>query len=234
MSGLLAEQPRNRAVGFMGGTFDPIHHGHLRCALEIKELLALDEMRLIPCGDPYHRSAESLPAAVRVRLLEAALAGSRLLKLDRREIERIGPSYSHDTLLSLRGELGEQAALCMVVGSDAYQELDRWHRWEALLDLGHLLVIERPGWQPQERPALKALRARCETDRIDWLRNRPAGAMLFLSLPQLDISSTRIRALIAAGRSPDYLLPEVVWQMIRQQQLYGYRSTDTDNSPDER
>lgn len=231
MSATQTEQSLNRIIGFIGGTFDPVHHGHLRCALEIKELLALDEMRLIPCGDPYHRTADCSPAAVRVHLLEAALAGQQLLKLDKRELARAGPSYSYDTLLSLRAELGAQTSLCMVVGSDAYQELDRWHRWEELLDLGHLLVVERPGWQPVERSVLKALRARCEIDSAELLRSRPAGAILFLSLPLLDISSTRIRALIAAGRSPDYLLPEPTWQLIRQLHLYGYPSTDMVNAP---
>lgn len=210
-----------RPIGLFGGTFDPVHYGHLRPALEMREALALAEVRFIPAGVPPHRDPPAASAAQRTAMLELALQGQPGLCVDRRELERPGPSYMVDTLTSLRAELGD-TPLCLLLGSDAYLGLASWHRWQELIELAHLVVMHRPGWSPTQAGAGAPARllAQRGTDDATALTRHPAGAVLLRAVTQLDISATAVRALIGAGHDPRYLLPDAVRDYIRAQGLY--------------
>ncbi len=207
-------------IGVLGGTFNPIHHGHLRSALELVERLELEHLRLIPCARPPHREAPDCSARQRAAMVELAVAGEPRLRCDRRELERAGLSYTVDTLASLRGELGGERPLCLVLGFDAVATLDSWHRWQALLDYAHLVIIARPGWALPQHGAVAEWLGRHRVTEPAELRQRPAGAVLTLALRPLAIASTDIRALLAEGRSPRFLLPEPVLDYIETHQLY--------------
>lgn len=210
-----------RPIGILGGTFDPVHIGHLRSALELLETLALAEVRLIPCGHPPHRNPPHASAAARRAMLDLAVAGQPGLRVDSRELERPGPSYMVDTLASLRDEVGA-TPLCLLLGSDAFLGLPRWHRWQELLQLAHLVVMHRPGWTLEtslEAPLAQLVTAR-RVATVAALAAQPAGSLLLAPVTPLDISASAIRALVAAGRSPRYLLPDGVWDYIRDQGLY--------------
>jgi nicotinate-nucleotide adenylyltransferase len=210
-------------IGVFGGTFDPIHFGHLRPALEVFEALGLREMRMLPSRVPAHRDAPCAGAEQRLAMLRLALAGQSSLVVDTRELERGGPSYMVDTLTSLRAEIGAEP-LCLVIGADAYLALDTWHRWRELPELAHIVVAHRPGRRLEEAdgsPALHELFRGRRAQLPAELCTRPAGLLWLQPVTQLDISATRIRGLAAAGRSPRYLLPDNVLAYIREQRLYS-------------
>jgi nicotinate-nucleotide adenylyltransferase len=206
-------------IGVLGGTFDPVHFGHLRSALELLEQLSLAKIRFIPCRQPPHRDAPIASPKQRLTLLQLALVGEARFILDERELARPGPSYMVDTLASLRAEQGD-TPLCLILGSDAFGGLTRWHRWVELIELAHLLIMKRPGEPlPQEGRLGELL----ETRRIRHpaqLRQQVAGFILPVKVTQLAISATQIRALIKAGQSPRYLLPDAVWDYIQERRLY--------------
>lgn len=206
-------------IGIFGGTFDPIHFGHLRCALEIAEQLQLREVRMLPCGQPPHRDAPQATAAQRRRAVELALQGQSLLRMDSRELERPGPSYMVDTLAALRAEVGTQS-VCLILGQDAFNGLASWHAWEQLPGLAHLVVISRPGVERPMLGPIAELIAQRAVDNADALRAQPAGAILFCQVTALDISASDIRARLANGRSPQYLLPDAVLEYLVQEAVY--------------
>src|SRR5690606_23896384 len=140
----LAHRNGGSLVGVFGGTFDPVHVGHLRIALELLERTGLREVRFVPAARPPHRAAPETPAAVRLSMLEAAVAGEPRFIVDRRELDRPGPSYTVDTLESLAEDFPD-ATLCLLLGMDAFAGLPGWHRWTALLELAHIVVADRPG-----------------------------------------------------------------------------------------
>ncbi len=207
-------------LGVYGGTFDPVHFGHLRTAFEVAETLGLERVHMIPCHVPPHRGEPTASPAQRRDMMALALAGQSRLVLDTRELDRPGPSYMVDTLASLRSEFGEDVPLCLILGRDALAGLPGWHRWRRLTELAHLVVMARPQ-APGRLPAdLEAhLAGREARDRRE-LAGAPAGRLLSCSVTQLDISSTHIRALLRGGRSPRYLLPDPVLDVILQQGLY--------------
>jgi nicotinate-nucleotide adenylyltransferase len=209
----------SRLVGVLGGTFDPIHFGHLRPALELLETLELGEIRFVPCRIPAHRAAPSITAEQRLELVRLATAEQPGFAADDRELRRAGPSYMVDTLASLREEVGD-TPLCLIVGTDAFRELHTWRRWQELTDLAHIVVMRRPGPSQPLPPPLDAFATpRVVCDSLA-LRERPAGGILFQAITQLDISATQIRALLARGQSPRYLLPEAVLAYIQDRGLY--------------
>ncbi|MEQ6343014.1 MAG: nicotinate-nucleotide adenylyltransferase [Gammaproteobacteria bacterium] len=207
-------------IGIFGGTFDPIHIGHLRPVLEVLQDLALDEVRLIPCHVPPHRPAPVASTMQRLAMLEAAIQGESGLRVDDRELRRTGPSYTVDTLTSLRAELGS-APLCLLLGMDAFTGLNTWHRWRELIQLAHLIVMRRPGSLPPAQGEVAALLAERCTDNTALLHSCPAGHILLKEVTQLDISATRIRTLAKEGKSARYLLPDGVWDMIKKERIYS-------------
>lgn len=214
-------------VAVLGGTFNPIHNGHLRSALELVELLGLERLHLMPCANPPHRQAPGCPAESRADMVELAVAREPQLICDRRELGRSGPSWTVDSLAGLRAEYGPGRSLGLVMGCDALLGLERWHRWRALLDFAHIIVIARPGWHLPGAGTVSAWLAEHRMADASALRERPAGGVLVLELRPLAISSTEIRALCRAGRSARYLLPEPVLDYIETHELY--RGTADDN-----
>ena len=211
-------------IGILGGTFDPVHLGHLRPALEIRELLRCDEVRLVVSARPPHREPPVASALQRLAMLRAALQGVDGLRADDRELRRAGPSYTVDTLQSLRDELGATTPLALIIGMDAFLGLESWHEWQRLAALSHLVVTHRPGWSLQQLGAsseLLQLVAERAVDDPGALRHRAAGHLVFQPVTQLEISATQVRALISARKDIHYLVPEHVRQLIETQTIYG-------------
>ncbi len=215
-------EPLAAPIGIFGGTFDPIHFGHLRSALELFEQLALQRLHLVPSAVPPHRDAPHATPEQRLAMLQLAVKGQPGFIVDEREIERSGPSYMVDTLDSLRAEVG-QTPLCLILGVDAFLGVPDWHHWRRLLDLAHIVVAHRPGWSMNEMSLSPTLRQVVREHRLNdvaALRTQSAGRVLLQGVTQLDVSATDIRARIAAGKSANYLLPAAVWQYIQEQDLY--------------
>ena len=215
-----------KAVGLFGGTFDPVHFGHLRSALELKEQLGLESVYLLPCHIPPHRGEPHASAEQRRTMLELAIAGEPELLLDGRELERPGPSYMVETLQLLRRQHGVSRPLCLIIGADAFLGLPNWYHWQELVQLAHIVVAHRPGWLLDEAVLEAPLRELLHQHRLfeaQQLGDSPAGGVLFQAVTQLAISASEIRQRIADGGSANYLLPQPVWDYIRQQNLY-YRS----------
>jgi len=206
-------------IGVLGGTFDPVHHGHLRLAMEVVEALGLRELRLIPANTPPHRAQPLAGPEDRLAMLEAAVAGTPVLQVDRRELDRPGPSYTVDTLASLREE-DPRVPVCLCLGMDAFGSLATWHRWKDLQSFAHLVVARRPGGHMPTGGPVAALLAHGRVEDPGELRTRPAGGVILVDVPALDISATRIRALLAAGHDPRWLLPDTVLAVIRKRGLY--------------
>lgn len=204
-------------IGVYGGTFNPVHFGHLRTALEVKELFNLDQLRLIPCRLPAHRDEPEAPAELRLQMLEAAIADTPGFYVDRRELERSGPSYMVDTLQSLRAELDRDTPLLLFIGADAFAGLERWHEWQRLFDFAHVVVMTRPGFVSDVLPTFLQQRLAKQPEQ---LHRRASGCLYFQEVTALAISATAIRQLLAAGRSPQFLLPDRVIALIRRHQLY--------------
>lgn len=206
-------------IGIFGGTFDPIHFGHLRTAFELLQRLRLAQMRIIPAGDPPHRDAPLVSAEMRLELVRAAIADQPGFVLDDREVRRRGPSYSVLTLSELRAE-HPQRPLCLAVGMDAFLGLPQWHRWQELFELAHVIVAHRPGWRAPDAGELGRLMAERGTHDVDTLHGTPAGRIMVLPVTQLEISSTELRAILADGRDPRYLIPDAVRRLIRDSGCY--------------
>ena len=210
-----------QAIGVLGGTFDPVHHGHLRVALELLELLQLDSVRLVPVGSPAHRSQPIASATQRLRMLEAAVADEPRLAVDAREVERAGPSYTVETLASLREEL-PQASLSLVMGMDQFRVLHKWHRWTELCDFAHLCVVQRPGTDAPHTPETAELLSERQVMDPRLLHTAKNGYVFMGTVPVLDISSTNIRGLLERGMSPRFLLTERVMKIIDDECIYGF------------
>lgn len=210
-----------RATAVFGGTFDPVHYGHLRAAAEVSELLQVDDFRLLPAGQPPHRDHTEAEAYHRLAMLELALAPYPDLTVDEREVRREGPSYMVETLASIRAEVGE-APIMLCLGQDAANSLNRWHRWRELFELAHLVVMKRPRSRPRYPEELSELVSKRRVRRTAALMNSPAGRVRYLEVTQLAISSTDIREQLASGRDPRFLLPATVLAYIRKHGLYGH------------
>lgn len=207
-------------IGMLGGTFDPIHYGHLRPAQEAAARLGLAELRLVPAATPPHRRQPVAEAAQRLRMVELAVTEFPGFTADDREIRRGGPSYTVPTLESLRAEIGA-TPLCLLIGSDAFRDIESWHRWQRLPELAHLVVLDRPGFPAPPAAALADWARERVALAPEELRMRPAGRLLFLAVTPLDISATRIRAAIARGEAPPAgWLPAPVWDYIRRNGIY--------------
>lgn len=217
-----------RPVGLFGGTFDPVHLGHLRLAEEAAEALGLAGIRWIPAGQPRHREAPRVTPQHRLAMVQLATAGNPLFSVDPAEAESGEASYTVPTLERLRAAIGMERPLVLLVGADAFGGLSNWHRWQELLSLAHVAVAHRPGFPLDEAslpPVLASLyRARRRTSP-DALGTAPAGVIAPFAMTQLAISATQIRALLANGQSPRYLLPDAVIEYIALHHLYQTPTT---------
>lgn len=213
-------------IGLLGGTFDPVHFGHLRLGEEMREALELDELRLLPAAQPPHRPLPVADARTRLQLLQLAVDGVPGFCVDARELQRPGPSYTVDSLRLLRADY-PAASLVWILGADAFNGFTRWHDWPGILEHAHLAVASRPGSRI-EGEAARLLAERGVA--ADALRERRAGGIVPVEITALDISATRLRALIARGASTRFLLPEAVREQIHQQGLYP-RAAPTDGAP---
>ncbi len=206
-------------IGIYGGTFDPVHYGHLRTAWEVAEQLGLTRMLMLPARTPPHRDAPSADAMQRSAMLALALRGQDRLTIDDRELRREGPSYMVDTLRSLREEFPSDS-LCLVLGCDAFNGLESWHEWEMLTELAHIVVMTRPDCVLPEEGAVARMLAEKRVKKVGQLAAANAGHVLLCEVRELAISASAIRDIIGAGGDPRYLLPNSVWEFIQAQELY--------------
>jgi nicotinate-nucleotide adenylyltransferase len=217
----VSQQP----IGILGGTFDPIHNGHLRLAQEALEQCNLAAVRIIPAGIPPHRNEPHTSTQHRLEMARLAVQDNAAFMLDEREIHRDGPSYTVDTLASLRRELGTQQPLCLLMGGDAFLQLDTWHEWQKLFELAHIVVMQRNG-KPLGNAILVADAALCAEYQARLapapraLHEAAAGAILALDMPTLEISATGIRSRCVQDRSLRYLVPDAVAGYIQSHHLY--------------
>ncbi len=213
------------AIGLFGGTFDPVHFGHLRLATELAEAFRLEKVVFIPAGLPYHRGRTAHASAEeRLTMLKLAIARDPRFDLDERELRRDGATYSYDTLAAIRAERGPEQPLVFLAGSDAFARIDTWHRWAELFELAHFAVAIRgddsawstrgPGAFPREVwPRI--------TLNLREMLSAPAGKVMTFAMTPLAISSTTIRALVAEGSSIRYLAPDPVVEFVRSHGIYS-------------
>lgn len=211
-------------IGIFGGTFDPIHYGHLRTAFELWQSLRLAQVRFLATGDPPHRDASLAPPELRLQMVQAAIAGQKAFVADDREMRRAGLSYSVDTLLDLRRDYPERS-LCLLLGMDAFLGMPHWHRWREIFELAHVVVAHRPGWKAPITGPLGEVMVDRGTGSVRDLHAAPAGRVYVHAVTQLEISSTELRQLIVAGRDLRYLVPDAVRELIMGSGCYARRSS---------
>lgn len=213
-------------IGILGGTFDPIHYGHLRPAQQVFHALGLEKIHFVPAANPPHRRTPVASCRHRLRMVELALAGRSGLCVDDREARRQGPSYTVITLESLQADF-EPQPLCLLMGMDAFRGIELWYQWERLLQLAHIVVMQRPGWptpQSDEELPLWARGSVCD-DRQQLVRKKN-GLIVFQSVVPQDISASDVRAMIAKRKSAQEMLPDPVWAYICNNHLYGYSNQE--------
>jgi nicotinate-nucleotide adenylyltransferase len=208
-------------IGVFGGTFNPIHHGHLRIAQEITEAVNLSQVKFIPSANPPHKTQPQVSAKQRAEMVQLAIQDNPLFSLDTRELGRTGPSYTIDTLKSLRSEHSE-ATFCLMIGTDAFAHFDQWHDWQSILNYCHLILVPRPNTTSTLtfNPTLTAVLAQHGTQDMAQLHQHKYGCILRQTVTALDISSSHIRTLIAQHKSPIYLTPRPVLHYLQQYHLY--------------
>ncbi|MEM8497302.1 MAG: nicotinate-nucleotide adenylyltransferase [Pseudomonadota bacterium] len=209
-----------KAIGVFGGSFDPIHFGHLRAALELALTFGLQSVRLVPNHQPPHRASANVSAQHRVAMLELALRQCEQLQLDTRELNRAGPSYTFDTLRSMRKEFGGTTPIIFGLGADAFENISGWYRADELLDLASIAVLSRPGTDVDTIALQELPFAASWVSQPHALLHKPAGLLYKLEMTPLAISSTGIREQIARGWASDFLLPEKVCRYIERHELY--------------
>ena len=212
----------NEALGILGGTFDPIHFGHLRLAEECADSLRLNQVRLVPAGKPWQRSGLIAPIEHRIEMARLGVESNPRFEVDPREAERAGPTYTVDTLASFRHEFGPAKPLAMIVGSDQFLNLPTWNRWQKLFELAHIAVARRAN-EPFDLAELPAALAAMVTQRLTNDRSaltEPAGRVFSIEMTPLRISSSQIRTLARTRVSARYLLPTRVYEYILEHELY--------------
>lgn len=202
---------KQSVTGIYGGTFDPVHIGHMRTAVEMLEQLRLTELRFIPSARPPHKQTNVAPFDFRLKMLEQAIhnAGFPAFVLDAREAGRRGPSYTVDTLQELK-QAFPATRLVLIMGMDAWLTLPQWHRWQVILDLAHIAVLRRPGTLAEPPKELRDIMWRCRTDHPEHLHHTDHGLLYFADVTQFGISSSMVRSSLAADRSIRYLVPEAI------------------------
>jgi len=213
--------PPSHTIGVMGGTFDPIHYGHLRLAEEMADAIGLDQVVFVPAGQPPHRQPPQLSASHRLAMVRRAVEGNPRFAVDDREANSPEPSYSVNTLTALRAERGPEQALWMLLGADAFHGLPHWHQWQQLFELTNIAVATRPGSADVATENLpEPLKSAVAKRQVAEAGAGPAGAVLLRQMTPLDISATAIRATLARRGSVRYLLPDAVLNYIDEHQLY--------------
>lgn len=208
-------------IGILGGTFNPIHYGHLRIAQETAEAFALSQVKFLPAAKPPLKTEPNVSAKQRAEMVQLAIAANPLFRLDSRELDRNGPSYTIVTLESLRAE-HPQDALCLIIGTDAFAHFDQWHRWQQILDYCHLIVVSRPPVADLDlRKPLRTLLQTHQTHDTTQLSQHTHGLIAMHTVTALDISSSQIRNLVRSHQNPAYLCPEIVISYIQAHQLYA-------------
>ncbi len=218
-------------IGILGGTFDPIHHGHLRLAQEALEQCGLAAVSFIPSGTPPHRDAPLASPQQRLDMVRLALHDNPAFILDEREVHRTDPCYTVDTLTALRAELGAMRPLCLLMGGDAFLKLHTWHDWKRLFELAHIVVMQRAACPSTKgRPFGNVINEADAALRNEYharlapssraLRDAPAGGVFVADMPALEISATDIRRRCAEERDARYLLPNAVVNYIQSHHLY--------------
>ncbi|MDG6779096.1 nicotinate-nucleotide adenylyltransferase [Thiomicrorhabdus sp. zzn3] len=202
-------------IGINGGTFDPIHFGHLRPALEVMERLNLEQVRFVPCYQPVHRGQPTVSAQQRCEMIELAIAPQPRFCLDTIEIDRGGPSYMVETLAELKQRFPDKG-LVLIMGSDAFAKFHTWHQWQRILELANIAVTHRPG---------EAVPLYCEAGQILSAHHvkrftQPSGQIVDVPVTQLDLSSTAVRSYLQQGWPVDYLMPAKVIRYIEKHHLY--------------
>jgi nicotinate-nucleotide adenylyltransferase len=206
-------------LALFGGTFDPVHYGHLRCADEVRKKLGLINLHLLPAGTPPHRATPLASVSQRLQMLQLALVEFPSLLLDDRETRRAGPSYMVDTLKELREEFPGRPVL-LLIGQDAANHLDTWFEWESLFGLAHIVIMARPGSRREYRREItNQIDARLVSDARQ-LRRVEAGRVLAVEVTPIDISATAIKNLIQLGQLPRSMLPDSVLEYIDENHLY--------------
>ncbi len=211
------------AIGILGGTFNPVHYGHLRMAQELAESLNLDTVRFIPAANPPHKDAPAISAEQRAAMVQLAIANNSRFVFDDRELHRAGASYTLDTLHSLRDELGKDVSITLFMGSDAFTKFDTWHRWQEIIELCHIALVQRPQLRGNEHKLSQSLETFLHhhySENSDDLRHAPCGFVTMRQITALDISSTAIRHALQHGNSVRYLMPDSVIDYIQTHQLY--------------
>lgn len=223
---MVSSNSSSAPIGIFGGTFDPVHYGHLRLAEEMLELANLRQIRFIPTGTPPHRDAPQVSAQHRSAMVQLAIADQPAFMLDDCEVRRTTPCYTVDTLRELRADLGAAQPLCLLMGGDAFLQLHTWHEWEQLFGLAHIVVGYRPGFTIDERihSATAELQQHYQQRlcTADDLSRQPSGGIAELAIPKLEISATDIRRRVAKNRTIRYLLPNAVANYIHQHHLYTH------------
>lgn len=206
-----------RLMGILGGTFDPIHYGHLRPVQEVMQALGLEQVRFLPNRLPPHRQPPWLDADTRRQLVEMAIADTQGFVFDDRELNREGPSYMVDTLADLHQEFPDDS-LCLILGMDAFAGLTDWHHWQDILKLCHLIIMGRPGCQMPDFGEQQEQINACLTNDPQALRRSQQGQILLQSVTLVDISATRIRQALASGDSIQNLVPESIRERLEARQ----------------
>jgi len=211
-------------VALLGGSFDPVHNGHVALAALFAKLLAPDELRIIPAGNPWQKACGlKASGAERVAMLELAFAEAALpVKMDLQEIERTTPSYTIDTLRNVRAQVGPEASIVFLMGADQLQQLDTWRDWRALFELAHIGVAARPGYSLAEAalPTAVAQELLLRQGSLDQLRSTPSGHGYLAQTLDVDISATQVRAALQRGEPANSLISPVVLDYIQQHKLY--------------
>lgn len=202
-----------KPIGIFGGTFDPVHIGHLRTAYELLTEVDLAQVHFVPCSQPPHQKSPQATAELRVAMLRSAVAEVNGFIVDERELIREGVSYSVDTLESFRHEFPDRS-IGLIVGMDAYLQFETWHRWQDILKLAHVIVARRPGADAPETGTPGRLLASHGAQDDAVLRQEPAGRILVHAVTQLEVSSSAIRKLASQGARPQFLVPDEVAEII--------------------
>jgi nicotinate-nucleotide adenylyltransferase len=207
-------------LAILGGTFDPVHFGHLQSAIAVKELLAVPVVKLVPSFIPPHRGLPNSTAIERLSMLQIASHDNSGVVVDDREISRQGVSYTVDTLTSFRQEIGENASLYFILGIDSYCTLNKWVRWQELTGIAHLIVLARPGYLPQIPSEVRIWQSKKLVKDVNCMRRKPGGEICHVELVQIDVSATEIREMIGSGVRPAGKMPESVIDFAFAHELY--------------